>query len=93
MEDGYSVRINNRYGFCNIAGEEIVPCLYVYVRKINLKRGDQIFIVTNFKNEQKVLGKDGRVLIPFYYENIWEAADTGLLIAKKGTEEGVIDLN
>ena len=93
VEDGYSVRINNRYGFCNIAGEEIVPCLYVYVRKINLKRGDQIFIVTNFKNEQKVLGKDGRVLIPFYYENIWEAADTGLLIAKKGTEEGVIDLN
>lgn len=65
-----SVKKNDKYGFINTNGEEVVPCIYDRVYGvIGLKLPDHMFVVD--KNHQTgIIDNSGKEVVPCIYESV-----------------------
>lgn len=81
------VRKNDKYGFIDKLGQEIIPCKYDKAQEFE----NGISIVT-IDNKEGVINQHGETLIPLIYEKIFDFGKDSTTIARLDGKEGIINI-
>ena len=84
---------DNKIGFINPAGEEVIPCQYPTsthaINRLGYAFHDGYCVVTNSKNECGLINQQGELVVDTIYDCIWNPSDLGVRIFQ---DEGLYGL-
>ena len=84
---------DNKIGFINPAGEEVIPCQYPTsthaINRLGYAFHDGYCVVTNSKNECGLINQQGQLVVDTIYDCIWNPSDLGVRIFQ---DEGLYGL-
>ena len=81
-----AVEYNDKWGFINKKGEEVIPTEYDWVQYFN-----EGLVVAKKDNKWGVLNKKGEVVVPFKYEGMYYLYKNGWIAVKLNGKWGYID--
>lgn len=88
---------DNRIGFINTAGEEIIPCQFPTsqhaIQRLGYAFHDGYCIVTNSKNECGLINQSGQLVVDTIYDCIWAPSACGARIFQDGGKYGLMDID
>ena len=86
---------DNKIGFINTAGQEVIPCQYPTsdhaINSLGYAFHDGYATITNSKNECGLINKQGHLVVDTIYDCIWSPSDCGVRIFQDDSKYGVMD--
>ena len=88
---------DNRIGFINTAGEEVIPCQFPTTQHAITRLGyafhDGYCVVTNSKNECGLINQTGELVVDTIYDCIWGPSTCGVRIFQDEGKYGIMDID
>ena len=88
---------DNRIGFINTAGEEVIPCQFPTTQHAITRLGyafhDGYCVVTNSKNECGLINRTGELVVDTIYDCIWGPSTCGVRIFQDEGKYGIMDID
>ena len=88
---------DNRIGFINTAGEEVIPCQFPTTQYAITRLGyafhDGYCVVTNSKNECGLINQTGELVVDTIYDCIWGPSSCGVRIFQDEGKYGIMDID
>lgn len=88
---------DNRIGFVNTAGEEVIPCQFPTTQYAITRLGyafhDGYCVVTSSKNECGLISQTGELVVDTIYDCIWAPSSCGVRIFQDEDKYGVMDID
>lgn len=88
---------DNRIGFINTTGEEVIPCQYPTTQYAITRLGyafhDGYCVVTNSKNECGLINQTGELVVDTIYDCIWAPSSCGVRIFQDEGKYGIMDMD
>ena len=81
----FPVRENGKWGFVDLQGHSVIPCIYEWVE--NFSEG---LAECGLNNKSGFINKAGKLIIPFIYEQV-EAFDKGFSVVQLNDKYGLIN--
>lgn len=87
---------DNKIGFINMEGEEVIPCQYPTsehaINRLGYAFHNGYATITNSQNECGLINKQGELLVDTIYDCIWSPSECGVRIFQDDSKYGVMDL-
>lgn len=91
-----AVCVDNKIGFVNTAGEEVIPCQYPTsehaINRLGYAFHNGYATITNSKNECGLINMQGELVVDTIYDCIWSPSECGVRIFQHNGKYGVMDL-
>ena len=88
---------DNRIGFVNTAGEEVIPCQFPTTQHAITRLGyafhDGYCVITNSKNECGLINQTGELVVDTIYDCIWAPSSCGVRIFQDEGKYGIMDID
>mgnify|MGYP003313386737 CR=1 FL=1 len=86
---------DNKIGFVNAQGEEVIPCQYTAgehsVKRLGFAFHGGLCVMTNERNQCGIINRHGEWILAPQYDCIWNANSAGLRIFQNNGLYGVMD--
>ena len=86
-QDRYYVSLDNKYGFVNILGREVIPCIYDWV----WYNFDEGLVKVKLNGKYGFIDKTGKEVVPCIYEETATFFHEGLASVKLNDKWGFVD--
>ena len=88
---------DNRIGFVNTAGEEVIHCQFPTTQHAITRLGyafhDGYCVITNSKNECGLINQTGELVVDTIYDCIWAPSSCGVRIFQDEGKYGIMDID
>ena len=85
---------DNKIGFINTAGEEVIPCQFptttYAINRFGYAFHDGYCVITNSKNECGLINPQGELVVDTIYDCIWNPSDLGVRIFQDEDKYGLM---